>query len=117
MHEMSLMGDVADVVIRYATENDAARITSVKLRIGVVRDTVDRLLQSCFSYLTKGTIAEGATREVEKVPLKLICANCHLIFPAQVRDAASFICPNCGNKENQIFSGTEFLIDRIEIDA
>ena len=115
MHEMSLVGDVIDVVLRYAAENDAKQIVSVRLRVGVMRDVVDELLQSCFSYLSRDTIAQGAMLAVEKVPFKARCCDCGLVFPADPRKPKSLMCPDCASKKLSIFSGSEFMIDSIEV--
>ena len=115
MHEMSLVGDVVAVALRYAAENNAQRVCSVCLRIGDMRDVVDELLQSCFSYLAQDTIAQDATLEVVKVPFKARCCDCGLVFPAELRKPNSLICPDCASNKLSIFQGTEFMIDSIEV--
>lgn len=115
MHEMSLVGDVIEVVERYAKENSASGVTRVDLRIGEMRDVVDSLMESCFAYLSKGTVVEGAKLCFEKIPLRARCRECNLVFPIDIRNPSRKLCPDCSSAEVSIFSGWEFMIESIEI--
>lgn len=117
MHEMSLIGDVVDVVERYAQAEAPCRVVTVSLCIGEMRDVVDDLLESCFAYLTKGTMAEGAHLNVRKVPLKARCRDCNTVFPVKLDPHANPVCPDCSSRNLAIHSGGEFLIENIEIVA
>ena len=115
MHEMSLVGDVIRVAERYAKENDAKRVVSVNLVIGEMRDVVDRLLDSCFAYLSRGTIVEGATLNVRKVPLRPRCVDCNTVFRAEPRKPEQLVCPRCHGRNLSMYEGGEFFIANIEI--
>lgn len=115
MHEMSLVGDVVEVVERYAAAERASRVVSVSLCIGEMRDVVDRLLESCFAYLTRGTIAEGAELKVKKIPLKARCGECNTVFRVRLDPRKVPACPDCASRNLSIFTGGEFLIENIEI--
>lgn len=115
MHEMSLIGDVVDVVERYAKAEGAARVVSVNLVIGEMRDVVDSLLDSCFAHLTRGGAAEGARLHVRKTPLKARCRECNTVFPVALDPHRLPACPDCASRNLAMFSGGEFYIESIEV--
>lgn len=114
MHEMSILSNVMDIVVNHAEKNGAHEVKSVTLVVGELRDVVDELMESCFQFLARDTIAENASLIIEKVPLRAQCENCKLIFPASIRQPESLICPDCGGTKLHIHSGKEFLIKSIE---
>ncbi|MGI6591318.1 MAG: hydrogenase maturation nickel metallochaperone HypA [Eggerthellaceae bacterium] len=115
MHEMAITGAVVDSVVKYAEKNDAQKVVRVYLRIGELRDIVDDLMQGCFRYLARGTVADQAELAIEKVPLRAQCKNCHLVFPADIYRPDTLQCPDCAGTQLSIYSGKEFLIQGIEI--
>lgn len=115
MHEMSILSNVMDIVIDYAKKNDAHEVVSVTLVVGELRDVVDELMESCFQFLARGTIAEHASLIMEKVSLKAQCDECRLVFPADIKRPESLVCPDCGSTNLHIHSGKEFLIKSIEV--
>lgn len=45
MHEMSILSNVIDVVLKYAQENNVRKVVSVTLVVGELRDVVDKLME------------------------------------------------------------------------
>ena len=84
MHEMSILSNVMDVVLKYAQENNVRKVVSVTLVVGELRDVVDELMESCFQFLCRNTIVKDATLHMEKVPLKAQRNQCRLVFPADI---------------------------------
>lgn len=115
MHEMAILSNVMDVVLDYAKKNQASKVVSVSLVVGELRDTVDDLMESCFRFLARDTIASTAHLNLKKVPLKAQCSECLLVFGADIKDPETLQCPDCGNTKLSIKTGKEFLIDSIEI--
>ena len=115
MHEMSILSNVMDVVLKYAQEESAHEVVSVTLVVGELRDVIDELMESCFQFLARDTIAANASLIMEKVPLKAQCECCKLVFPASIKQPESLVCPDCASTQLRIYSGKEFLIKSIEI--
>ena len=84
MHEMSILSNIMDVVLKYAHENNVRKMVSVTLVVGELRDMVDELMESRFQFLCRNTIVKDATLHMEKVPLKAQCNQCRLVFPAGI---------------------------------
>lgn len=115
MHEMAIMGDVVDVVLDYAKQSGANEVTSVHLVVGTLRDVVDDLMERCFQFLARGTIAGNATLKMTKVPLRLLCKDCDTVFPADMHLPDTLVCPRCGSHNLDVNTGREFMIENIEI--
>jgi Zn finger protein HypA/HybF involved in hydrogenase expression len=66
MHELAAAQDVVRAVLAVAEEQGAQRINVIALRVGSLYSADN--LQDLIAIAAKGTIAEGATVEVEAVP-------------------------------------------------
>ena len=115
MHGMSILSNVMDVVLKYTQENNVRKVVSVTLVVGELRDVVDELMESCFRFLCRNTIAKDVALHMEKVPLKAQCNQCRLVFPAGIKQPETLVCPDCGSKQLHVHSGKEFPIKSINI--
>lgn len=116
MHEMALVHGVLDAVLERAESIGAAEVKAVHLTIGEGRDVVEDFMQGLFSFLARGTAAEHATLVVRRVPYTVRCNQCGCVFPLNVRDSSTWVCPQCSaERQYRLNSGTEFMIDRIQV--
>jgi len=115
MHEMALIENVVEIVLKQAKLAEAEKVVCVRLRIGEIRDVVDDLLEKCFRFLARGTIASEARLELTKVPLVVRCEDCGHEAREHILNYASMCCEACGSRRLSMVSGTEFLIEDIEI--
>jgi hydrogenase nickel incorporation protein HypA/HybF len=65
MHEMSLIHDLMRKIKTIASDQNAARVAGVKVRIGALAHISADHFREHFEEEAKGTIAEGARLEVE----------------------------------------------------
>ena len=118
MHEMALVRNVVDVVVKYAEDAHASEVKTVYLTIGRGRDVVEDLLDGLFKFLARGTVAENAELVVHTTPMMVRCNQCGLVFHIDVFDQKTWVCPKCGaEKDYKLVSGMEFTINRIEVVA
>ena len=118
MHEMGLVRDVVDVVLKTAESADARQVTRVCLTIGYGRDMIEDLMQGLFRYLARGTIAEGAVLEITRIPVTVRCNGCGTVFPINLHLESTWTCPCCGDRLNYVVqTGMEFMIDGIEVQS
>lgn len=115
MHEMSIVSSVVDVVVDYAEKNAAEKVLGITLVVGELHDVVDDLMEACFQSLAKGTVAQSAWLKMVKVPMRAQCNGCLLVYPADLRQAETLVCPDCGSGDFRIHNGNEFIIRDIEI--
>lgn len=117
MHEMALVGNIVDIVVEHAQVAQAKEVISVKLRVGELRDIVDDIMEKCFRYVARGSVAENARLAIEKVPLVICCNECNTTIHMQLHTAqtSQTICTKCGKSNFKIIQGKEFYIEDIEI--
>ncbi len=111
MHEVSIMMSIMDIAFKTAKEESATRINKISLQIGEKAGVVVDSLEFAFEMVTKNTIAEKASLEIETVPLKGECLVCGLQFVG----SDFLICTQCGNFAKAI-SGQELNIQSIEVE-
>jgi len=115
MHEMAIMETVVDIVVEQAKLADAKKVTGVKLRIGELRDIIDSLMEKCFCFMARNTVADEARLEIEKVPFVIKCNQCSCECHEHISNYASMICKNCKSSDIRMISGNEFFIEEIEL--
>lgn len=114
MHEMSLVAGLFEILEEKAREHSARRVTAVKLRVGKLSGAVPELLATAFDMYKKGTLAEGAVLEAVPEPVRVRCRDCGLEFET---DDYVFTCRDCGSAGIEILSGTELLVESIELET
>ncbi len=110
MHELSLCGALADIVLRSAEER---RVDTVHVRIGQLRQVVPDTLQFCWSMITSDTELDGCTLQIERVPAVLRCRACDEEHPLSA--PPTFACLACGGIDVQVVAGEEFLVTELEL--
>lgn len=114
MHELAIAQSIVEVVEEQANIYQAARVQSIKLRIGEAHAIVFDSLKYCFEMLTSSEpLLEGARLHVETVPHRARCQDCADEFAVN-----NFIaqCPRCHAWSNNITSGLEFQIFEMEFE-
>ncbi len=116
MHELSVTKNVLQLVIRYAEANKVNRVVGVQLEIGEMRDIVEDLMQKCFLYLARGTIAQGAVLKINVIPLTCICHTCNEVFPVDSHKGfENLSCPKCRGFNLVPYTGQEFFVKAIDV--
>ncbi len=115
MHEMSITQNVMEIVLEQAKENAAEKVTAVKLRFGKLTSVVPDCVVFYFEQMTPGTIVEGASLDVEIVPLKIRCIQCGEEFEGE--DELDMACPKCENPFTEVICGREMEVASIEIEG
>lgn len=112
MHEVGIMTQALDMAIDAAQKDGAARIVSLKLRIGALSGVVPDALAFAFDLTTQGTMAEGARFEYELTPVRCACPDgCPDFEPA----AFIYECPACGAFSSRILQGRELDLVELEV--
>lgn len=101
---MSYGQGVLEAVLRRAAGRPVA---GVGVRIGAVHRVVAEAFQQSFTVAALGTPAEGATTEVEVVPVDGHCLDCRSDFTAADPSPA---CPACGSLAVAAVGGDEVVL-------
>lgn len=114
MHELPIMQNVLDIVLKYSQQNNATHVYRVNLAIGELSGIVSDWAQRYFAMISAGTIAEHAIINIEAIPAKIKCLACGSETVIQ-SVYTEFRCFKCKSMEVQMITGREFFIDSIEI--
>ncbi len=115
MHEMSIMGNILDIILEYAEKNNAKKIKQVNLTIGVLADVIPEWAQTYFDMLSKDTIADNAVLNIDKVPAKIQCRACSHEYSLE-KGEFNFVCKKCESGDIELLSGRELNVSSIEIE-
>lgn len=112
MHEVSIMGNAVRMAVDAAKSAGASRVLALRLRVGTLSGAVPEALRFAFDVVCRGTMAEGASLEIERVPATCWCATCRKEF-----ECLDFFyeCPHCHNVNGELRRGRELEIAGVEI--
>ena len=111
MHEMSIAQSVLDIILQESRDHQVKRVLSVALRVGELSAVETESLKFCFDLLTKGTLAEGARLNIERVQITCRCRDCRSDFTVK---ELTFSCPSCGSGSLEMLSGRELSVESFE---
>lgn len=112
MHEVGVMENALGIALKRAADEGAHHIHQLTMRIGLLSGVVPEALEFAFDVLTRGTIAEGATLEVEHVPIVCFCSTCRLEFQP---DDLFCECPRCHVPSAEVHQGRELELASLEV--
>ncbi len=113
MHELSLTETIVEIAVEAAKQGGAGRVRKVVVDVGALSHVEPEALVFCFEAVTAGTIAEGATLEIARVPGAGWCMDCAKTVPLAERFGP---CPECGRFHVQMTAGDEMRVREIEVD-
>jgi hydrogenase nickel incorporation protein HypA/HybF len=113
MHELSIMQSALSLALDQARQAGAARVHTIRLRIGALSGVVPDALEFAFEALAPGTLAEGAALAIEHVPARFWCATCSREFQSEDMFAE---CPECHSLSGELRAGREMELASLEID-
>ena len=112
MHEVAIMEEAVRLAIESAKNSGGARVLGLRLRVGALSGVVPEALRFSFDVVCHGTLAEGATLEIESVPAVGWCPDCGAEYPC---DHCLSECPRCQNLNGELRRGRELEISSVEI--
>jgi hydrogenase nickel incorporation protein HypA/HybF len=122
MHEMSVTQAMLDMALEHAKGH---RITDIHLRVGRMSGIVPESVEFYFEYLSRDTLAEGATLHFETVPLEMTCLDCGRRAdlgnwtdeqPRAIMIQALARGCECGSNNLRVTGGTGFDMVSLEVD-
>ncbi len=113
MHELGLTQSIVALAIEHAARENADRIISVAVEIGSISGVIPEAVEFAFDVCSKGTIAEGASLEINRIPGLGHCLECKQQVDI---DAPTHVCPHCGGLSLEIIQGQEMKFTEMEIE-
>ena len=113
MHEVSIMAEAVRMAVDTAKSSGASRVLALRLRVGTLSGAVPEALRFAFDVVGRGTLAEGASLEIETIPAACWCATCRAEFECE-----DFLneCPRCRNVSGELRRGRELEIAAVELE-
>lgn len=113
MHELALAQSIVDIVESQARNHHFTKVKKVHLVVGALALVELEALTFGFDSVTRGTVAEGATLEIQRPGGKGTCMKCGAeVDVAQRGDA----CPACESYQVIVTSGDELRVAELEVD-
>jgi len=112
MHELSVAQEILGIVHQYIPNPKPDTVKSVKVSVGRLSNVLKDSLTFCFEAITSDTPLKGTMLEIIELPVKIQCSSCNEISEI---DEPVFACPNCGDNQIIVISGTELKVDEIEL--
>ncbi|MDD5287922.1 MAG: hydrogenase maturation nickel metallochaperone HypA [Dehalococcoidales bacterium] len=113
MHELAITQSMFEIVLKHAEQAQAKKVTKINLVIGEMTGVVSESVQFYLDFLTRGTIAEGASVSLLMVKPRAQCCTCKQAFEISEFD---WTCPNCKGNSIEIIAGKELFVESIEVD-
>ena len=114
MHELSLCEDLLGQVVAIAAKNNARSAESITVQIGALSGVEPLLLDSAFSMIKVGTVAENAELILQTSPVIVLCQLCG----AQSEVAANrLLCNTCQSHETTLVSGDELILASVALNC
>ncbi|NJK49691.1 hydrogenase maturation nickel metallochaperone HypA [Candidatus Gracilibacteria bacterium] len=113
MHETD-MTKALIITVRdwYDSQPEAAKINKIHLIVGKFTCVEPVSLQFAFEVQTRGTFLEDVELVIKETPLIAFCHNCQLEYSPEI--GLQYSCPQCHSPMDDIRSGRELKIDRLE---
>jgi hydrogenase nickel incorporation protein HypA/HybF len=110
VHELSIASAIVATAERHANGN---RVTTVRVRVGRLRQVVPDSLQFCFGMVARESVCEHASLELEVIPAVLRCRACEHEWEIE---EPPFWCPRCAGGDVAPVRGEELEVESIEIE-
>jgi len=112
VHELGIANEILDAALSEADRHAAKKVTSIRLRVGVLRAIEPENLSFLFEHLARGTPADGARLEIVEESIRVDCPECGL----SEAHAFTFECPRCHGPNVSVTGGDALSILSLEIE-
>ncbi|MDJ0634063.1 MAG: hydrogenase maturation nickel metallochaperone HypA [Xenococcaceae cyanobacterium MO_188.B29] len=96
----------------YNSQPEKPKIEKIHLIVGQFTCVEPMSLRFAFDIQTRHTFLEGVELAIEETPLIAFCHTCQQEYQPQI--GLQYSCPNCNSPMEDIRSGRELKIDRLE---
>ena len=96
----------------YYSQAEQAKIEKIHLVVGQFTCVEPASLQFAFEVQTRNTFLEGVELVIKEIPLIAFCHRCQQEYKPKL--GLQYSCPDCKSPMEDIRSGRELKIDRLE---
>ena len=109
---MSIIEALLEQIRQTTRAYPAMRVSTVRLRIGALRQVVPETLTFCFVAAVRGTPLEGCRLNIEQLPAEARCRKCSLTFTVEDN---WFQCPRCSEPGSDLLTGNELELTSLDL--
>jgi len=113
MHELPIMEDVLDIILKYSERNKVTKVLSITIEIGALSDMEPEWINYYFKKISRRTLAEEAFLKINKIAPKLKCKVCHTSHV--YKEPKELTCYQCGNSDWQLVADSHYTIKEMEV--
>ena len=113
MHELAITQSMLDLVLEQAKKAGAKEVGRINVVVGEMCGFVEECVKFYFDFISKGSLAEGASLSFTMIPPKARCRDCDKTFELKEFDWA---CPYCQGNSMEIITGKELFVESIEVE-
>jgi hydrogenase nickel incorporation protein HypA/HybF len=109
-----LCDDLLGQVIAIAKQHNAQSVESITVKMGALSGVEPMLLDSAFTMIKVGTVAEHARLILQTEPVIVLCSMCG----ARSEVAANrLLCNACQSHETTLVSGDELILASVALNC
>lgn len=112
VHELSIAYNVLEQVVELARQNHASAVEEVELDVGALCQVFPESLETAFTMVCEGTVAQGAVLKILITVATMQCETCLGTFPI---DGSHFACPTCHKARTKVVQGDEILLRSVSL--
>lgn len=114
MHELSIAQNIFEIIKQNVPHEELRNVRAITLKLGEFSGVVPDSLRFSFEAVTSSTQLQGSALEIEIIPFKLRCSDCH---EESANEFGMRLCKSCGSLNTEILSGTEMQINEIKLET
>ncbi|MDP4143268.1 MAG: hydrogenase maturation nickel metallochaperone HypA [Bacillota bacterium] len=112
MHELPITQSIIRICCQEAEKRNIDKVKAIKLSVGEMAPVIPESIQYYYDIMTKGTRIEGAKLVITIIPIIIKCLDCNNEFNLNF---SQYKCNVCSSKNILVTSGTELIIDDLEL--
>jgi len=114
MHEFSVAGNLLELCLQNAEQNQAKQITKVTVKIGRLSGIEPHYLNFAFDVIKEETIARNAILQYFMQDLIIYCNECK---KKASLDEINFTCPECKSNKVEVIDGDDLFLMDLELEV
>jgi len=112
MHELAICQGLLKQLEQLAQQHGANGVARIVLSVGPLSGVEPALLRQAFSVARFGTVAAGASLEIQTSPVMVLCRSCGSISETT---SNRLLCQSCGDWQVNVKQGSELLLQQVEL--
>jgi hydrogenase nickel incorporation protein HypA/HybF len=112
MHEGTIAQFLLEAISAEA-EKQNAKPVSAKISCGAFSGVNNETLCFAFEAISRGTVCEGLSLDIEQKPLHARCKSCSAVFTFDVHQPK---CPKCGQDDFELLPDAPLMLEEVEFE-